>query len=60
MTDAGCDRVGHAIVLDRKGQSVNLAAGLMIVAYKDPIMAFSRDKKVVNPLPAIKKNSCIR
>jgi hypothetical protein len=55
VTDAGCDRVGQAVVLDGKGQSVNLAAGLMIVAYKDPIMAYSRDKKVVNPLPAIKK-----
>jgi len=55
VTNAGCDKVGEAVVLERKGQSVNLAPGLMIVAYKDPVLAYKRDKKVVNPLPAITK-----
>lgn len=55
VSDAGCNKVGQAVVLENKGKSVNLAAGLMIVAYKDPLMAYSRDKKVVNPLPAITK-----
>ena len=55
VTDAGCNKVGQAVGLQKKGDSVNLASGLMIVAYKDPVMAYSRDKKIVNPLPAITK-----
>ena len=55
VTGAGCDKVGKAVVLAKKGDSVNLPAGAMVVAYKDPLMAYAQDKKVVNPLPVITK-----
>ena len=59
VTGSGCKNLGAAQVLMNKGDSVELPAGSLIVAYKDPLMAFNNDNgqgsKIVNPLPAISK-----
>lgn len=51
---SGCNRIGAAWELPA-GQSINVPAGTLIVAYKDPIAALKNSKKVVNPLPAVVK-----
>ncbi len=57
VTGSGCDRVGGAHELLNKGDSIEVPAGVLIVAYKDPVMAYQnvngKGSKIVNPLPAI-------
>jgi hypothetical protein len=52
----GCENVGQTVTLTN-GQSIDVSEGEVIVAFKDPIEAYQKYKKVVNPLPAVCKIS---